>query len=114
MFDEVIKYSKLLNSENTLIKGSARRNSVYYNLVSYINHTIAFYIAENYPATSVFITRALEEFVELKSKHKEANEYFELCEQYLIKVSRHMIKEKLFLEYRIEMLPEEYRKLILN
>ncbi|KGE18430.1 hypothetical protein [Paenibacillus wynnii] len=57
-----------------------RRNSIYYNLITSINHTIALLVSSSYDDVALFINRANKEIDE---RHFIETTYIELCREYL-------------------------------
>lgn len=75
---EILEQAKLLN--NNLPEVALKRNSVHYELVSYINHSITFLICEKYDEVALFIMRAYK-FIEKKQMPNDL--YIKLCKDYL-------------------------------
>lgn len=87
-----------------------RRNTAYYTLITYINHTIAFYIGMNYDGAATFIRRAAKELDCLANERGFHEKYFDISEEYLYKITTHLIEHNLISEIMAESIPEKYRK----
>ncbi|HEX9061284.1 MAG TPA: hypothetical protein VF941_13980, partial [Clostridia bacterium] len=111
MYEEIITLAKALNKRGIPPSTSLKRNSVYYSLISYINHTIAFFISEDYDAVAIFIKRADEEINRLNQKLECKDEYFELCHQYLNKLTDYLLKNKFLSKSILEWLPDKLKKI---
>jgi len=110
MLEEMIEYAKMLNKEESLPSPWLRRNSIYYPLRSYINHTIAFLISEEYVNTALFIRRANKEIESLRAKECFEEKYFILCDKFLQMVSQYLLNNKLISEdYCDYFIPDKYR-----
>jgi hypothetical protein len=109
MLDEVMKYGKLLNSEEILESGWLKRNAIYYKLITYINHTIALFIGENYNCIPVFIQRASKELDCLIHEQGFHEKYFDIAEEYLYMLTKCLIINSLIDEYLVEEIPGKYR-----
>ncbi|WP_407310007.1 hypothetical protein [Desulfosporosinus sp. SB140] len=114
MLEDISNLTKLLNRKDILPVGYLRRNSIYYSFVSYINHTIALFIGEDYDDVALFIKRSHSELMKLKVKNECSEEYFSLCEQYLKKLSIYLYKNELLSDFGIEMLHKCYNIILWN
>jgi len=109
LYDEIINLAKTLNKPGMLPSTGIRRNSVYYSFITYINHTIAFFISEDFDAVVIFISRADKELINLKEKYGCISEYFILCEQYLFTLSKYILKNRNLSEVLLQILPDRYK-----
>ena len=105
---EIIEFAKILNKKDSLPSSGLKRNSVYYSLITYINHTIALFISEEYDDVALFIKRADTEIKSLKTK-KYLQKYFTLCEQHLQILSCYLLQNKLISENCIEFIPDRFK-----
>ena len=109
MLDEVNDLIRNLNKREVLPDSFLRMASVYYKFVSYINHTIALFLSEEYDNVSLFIKRADKELIYLKSNNECSDLYFSLCEKYISKLSSYMLQNNLLGDFGMEMLPDKYK-----
>jgi len=86
MANDMPSIFKDINKLDFLPDDCFRRNSVYYNLVTYINHIIALYISNSYVVIPVFINRADKEITDL-SNRLDHHIYFDKCRMLLLQVS---------------------------
>lgn len=102
--EEIMKLAAELN-KNTLVPHMyLRRNTIQYSFVSYINHTIALMLSNEYIATAIFINRANIELENLKKSNQGAGAYFTACEQYLTSLTEYLTNNKLLPDSHIEKL----------
>lgn len=95
MTEELMSIIAKLNRQDILPPLWARRNSLYYNLVSYINHTIALSISEYYDDVALFTYRADKEIESLIANNYIHENYFSLCNEYLRLITKYMIDNAL-------------------
>lgn len=110
MFNEVINYAELLNSKEILKPEWLRRNAIYYTLITYMNHTIALFVGMNYDGVAIFVRRAAKELERLINERGFHEKYFDVSEEYLYKITRHLIENQLISEKMAESIPDRYRK----
>lgn len=88
-------YIKELNSEKIVPQSFYKRNSPYYTFVSYINHSAACFMSENYDGTILFLHRAYQEYKALHSHGKmdeHHRRYFNLCKSYIKITSSYVVE----------------------
>lgn len=107
MTDELMSIIAKLNRQDLLPPLWARRNSVYFKLVSYINHTIALSISESYDDVALFINRANKEIKSLIANNYIHEDYFSLCNEYLRLITKYMIDNALLSAEGISLLPQD-------
>ncbi len=78
----VSEYHELLNKQSIVPTMSYRRNSKYYELICYINNTIACYLSGNEKAAQVFIERSCV-FMSENEPTNDVASYYELVFGYL-------------------------------
>ncbi|MCD1260541.1 hypothetical protein B5M42_017200 [Paenibacillus athensensis] len=105
---ELLKLARRLNLKDTLPQTALERNSLFYPLVTYVNHTIALSLSGSYDAVALFISRADKELNILIGKNKADEVYLPLCQKYLSMLSNHLIKHALLGEQGVSMLPDKY------
>lgn len=110
MLEEIVNYTKMLNRKDVLPETFLRRNSIFYSFVSYINHSIALFLSEDYDSVALFVKRAESELENLRIKNECGERYFILCEQYLMKLSGYLYKNKLLSQIGIQMLPDRFKE----
>jgi hypothetical protein len=108
MKEDIANIIKVLNKRETLPFTGLQRNSVYYKLISYINNSICLFISESYDDVALFIKRADEEIQMLVERNLKHTDYFTLCEQYMMLVSKHMLYQNLISIEGLNVLPEKY------
>lgn len=86
-----------------------RRNSTYYNLVTYINHTIALFIGRDYEGVIIFVRRADVELARLETKLGYVDPYFDVVKEYLFKMVLYLRENNLVSKDLLEWLPEKYK-----
>lgn len=106
--NDVIRFAKILNSKGIMDPEWLRRNAIYYKLITYINHTIALFIAMNYEGTAVFVRRAAKE-LDFLSERGYCEEYFDIAEEYLYIITRYLIEKRLITEVMTESIPAKFR-----
>ncbi|MBR2566951.1 MAG: phosphotransferase [Paenibacillus sp.] len=89
---QILCYMKQLNTMEVLPESGLRRNSIYYNLITSINHTIALLISGSYDEVALFINRAYREIDEI---HFLETTYIELCREYLRALTEYLEDNKL-------------------
>lgn len=109
MLMEIIEYAKILNKKDSLPSSGLKRNSVYYALITYINHTIALLISEEYDNVALFIRRADKEIESLKNKNYFEEKYFVLCEKYLQMLSQYLVYNKFISPGCNEFIPDKFK-----
>ncbi len=105
----IIRYAEILNSQDIFKPEWVKRNAIYYNLITYINHTIALFIGMNYDNAAVFVRRAAKE-LDFLIERGYREEYFDVSEEYLYKITRHLKENKLITEVMLESIPDRFRK----
>jgi hypothetical protein len=107
---------KKLNSYSVLPDSFQRRNSIYYRFFSYINNSIALFIANNNEGTALFINRAYKELLVLKQENnlkEESLEYIKFCVTYMKMVSGQLLDEEIKKDFIKELLAElNFEKLL--
>ncbi|NQX68944.1 hypothetical protein HQN90_22710 [Paenibacillus alba] len=106
---EIISLMKNLNQNNVLPENGLQRNSTYYTLVSYINHTIALYIGGSYDNVALFVYRADKEIEILITKYHFKDSYLQTCRDYLFKLSEYLLERNLLSNKASELIPNKYR-----
>lgn len=107
--NELLNYAKLLNSKEIFKEDWFRRNTAYYPLITYINHTIAFYVGMNYDGVvAIFIRRAAKELDCLINERGFHEKYFDIAEEYLYKITAYLMENNL--SEITESIPEKFRK----
>lgn len=109
MLAEIIEFAKTLNKKDLLPSSALKRNSVFFPLVTYINHTIALLISEEYDNVALFIRRADKEIEGLKMKNLCQEKYFIACEQYLQMLSYYLLYNRLISESCNEFIPDRFK-----
>jgi len=99
-----------MNRCDVLPATGLRRNSIYYPFITYMNHTIALFLCEEYDAVALFIYRADIELNKLKMKDDCKDRYFAICEQYIQKLSRYMLKNNFLSGLGMQMLPDRFKE----
>jgi|GEM_PF-3564791 len=95
-----------LNRREVLPQTALQRNSVYYRLVTYINHTIALYLGDSYDDAALFIARAEREWQGIVA-HKGAEEaYLPLCRRYLQLLAEQLLRHNLLGQEGLAVLPD--------
>ncbi|CAI6082622.1 hypothetical protein PAECIP112173_03633 [Paenibacillus sp. JJ-100] len=89
---QILCYMKQLNTKEVLPESGLRRNSIYYNLITSINHTIALLISGSYDEVALFINRA---YREIDKRHFLETTYIELCRDYLRTLTEYLEDNKL-------------------
>ncbi len=107
MINEIQDYTLLLTK--TMKPVWLRRNSTCYNLVTYINHTIALFIGQDYDGVVIFVRRADAELVRLESKIGYVEPYFDVAKEYLPKMILYLRENNLVSKELLEWLPEKYK-----
>lgn len=77
---------KELNSNKIIPQSFYKRNSPYHEFVSYINHSVACFMSENYSGSMLFLYRAYEEYKTLHTHEKiqyEDRRYFNIAKSYI-------------------------------
>jgi len=107
MINEIMDYALLFTQKMKPVW--LRRNSTCYNLVTYINHTIALFIGKDYNSVVIFIRRADVELVRLESKIGHVEPYFDVVKEYLPKMIFYLKENDLVSKQTLELLPEKYK-----
>jgi len=107
MINQIFDYTLLLTQKMEPVW--LRRNSIYYTLVTYINHTIALFIGRDYDGVIIFVRRADVELVRLESKFGYVGPYFDVVKEYLPKMVLYLKENNLVSEKTLEFLPEKYK-----
>ncbi len=110
MESNLIEFVKILNKKDSLPSLGLKRNSVYYPLITYINHTIALLLSEEYDNVVLFIRRADKEIENLKGSGFGQENYLILCEHYLQILSYALLGKKLISESCIELMPNKFKE----
>jgi len=109
MTNEILDWTILLTQK--IKPGWLRRNAIYYNLVTYINHTIALFIGRDYEGVIIFVRRADRELVRLEYESGYIVEpYFDVAKEYLLKMVLYLRENNLISQPMLEWLPEKYKK----
>ena len=80
------EYFKKVNTD--IPEDALRRNSIYYELLTYINHIIAFLICERYDDAALFVVRAVN-FIEKFPNN--ADGYIKKCKGFADVVAERLI-----------------------
>ena len=97
--NDLIEYFIKVNTD--IPEDALRRNSIYYELLTYINHIIAFLICERYDEAALFVKRAVN-FIE-KFPNK-ADGYIKKCKGFADVIAERLISCKCISESGVNYL----------
>ncbi|TYP79851.1 hypothetical protein [Paenibacillus methanolicus] len=107
MNEAVLSILKEMNDEAAMPPNCYRRNSIYYSLVSYMNHIVALYVSSAWSAIPVFMNRAHNAIQHLSRTNGE-HVYFDRCRRLLLHIARELEDWKITTVDR-EAMPLLYR-----
>ena len=78
----IVEYHALLNSKDLVESKWYRRNTIHYELLSYVNHIVALYISARFDAIPTFLHRA-SSFLKSERGEHITGRYRDTVEAYL-------------------------------
>lgn len=92
-----------------LPKGAIKRNSIYYEYVTYVSHIVYFFISEKYDYTALFIRRAYRYLEKHQNNDPEYQKYIDFRKIILKDVVEYILENNLISEW-VSFLKDEIIK----